>query len=94
MNGDRSGGAECWKPSPGEAMTRSRYQEPARQVWNGCDFLERSDRSVSNGYIEKEARKAGNRKGPIKCGVRLIEHEAYAACEKVNGIRSGGAGCV
>ena len=56
-----------------------------------CDFLERSDRSVKNTGIEERRRKADNKKGPIKCVVRLIERKACHECEKVRGISSGGA---
>ena len=65
--------------------TRSQYQEAARgshgEAWTGCKFLERSDRSVKNEGIEERRRKAGKKKGPIKCVVRLIEREACHECE-------------
>ena len=84
------------EPSPGKETTRSQYQEPVRgsheKAWNGCDFLERSDRSVKKEAIEERRRKAGKKKGPIKCVVRLIERKACHECEKVRGISSGGAG--
>ena len=76
--------------------TRSQYQEPVRgshgKACNGCEFLEYSDRSVKNTGIEEGRRKAGKKKGPIKCVVRLIERKACHECEKVRGISSGGAG--